>query len=301
VLDRLPVGVSVSVDAASAATYESIRVGSSWDVLQANLDRFQSRAEAHDTYLGLTFCLMVPNWREFFAFCRMADDRGLEAAVNTVRHPHHLSLYMLDADGLAEVVDGLDAIDRRSAEELGPSRRVWDRELERLRAQLDDRRAGASVPSVDTWRPNPDMVRPFNHGPDPEPTAVDDPPPVVVALSPRRDADASERRRLEAVGRDAARLRLDAAGTVVAAAGLHAALGVADDDVIGRHGEELPAVLGRHLDLAGPPLVVAAESDGDTTLRLPASDGDDVVVFTTPAGRDGADGTWVHLARASRR
>ncbi|HMQ27521.1 MAG TPA: radical SAM protein, partial [Acidimicrobiales bacterium] len=163
ILDRLPVGVSVSVDAATAETYESIRVGSSWATLQANLDRFQARAEAHGTYLGLTFCLMVPNWHEFFDFCRAADERGLEAAVNTVRHPHHLSLYMLDAAELGEVVAGLEELDRTRGDELAGSRTVWANELERLRAQLDDRRTGAAVPGVDTWRPNPDMVRPFNH------------------------------------------------------------------------------------------------------------------------------------------
>lgn len=302
ILDRLPVGVSVSVDAATAETYESIRIGSSWATLQANLDRFQARAEAHDTYLGVTFCLMVPNWHEFFDFCRAADDRGLEAAVNTVRHPHHLSLYQLDAGALAEVVDGLEATDRAHGGELGASRGVWSRELDRLRDQLTDRRAGTAVPGVDTWRPNPDMVRPFNHaedhghaGPEPGPGRG----AVAVAIGTRPDPATTERRRRAAVGDRAAALRLDAAGTIVAATGLADALGVPDDEVVGIHGEELTAVLGRTLDLAGGAEVERTE-DADTTLRIPAVDGDDVVVFATPA-TDGAGGTWVHLARTSRR
>ncbi len=303
ILDRLPVGVSVSVDAATAETYQSIRVGSSWATLQANLDRFQARAEANGTYLGLTFCLMVPNWHEFFAFCRAADDRGLEAAVNTVRHPHHLSLYQLDADALTEVVDALEATERARGGELGASREVWTRELDRLRDQLADRRAGAAVPGVDTWRPNPDMVRPFNHPtddggrrPDPEDR---EPGGVAVAIGARPDPAETDRRRRAAVGDRAAALRLDAGGTIVAATGLADALGVPDDDVIGRHGEELPSLLARTLPLAGGAAIEREEGD-DTTLRIPAADGDDVVVFATPV-TDAAGGTWVHLARASRR
>ncbi len=303
ILDRLPVGVSVSVDAATAETYESIRVGSSWATLQANLDRFQERAEAHGTYLGLTFCLMVPNWQEFFGFCRAADERGLEAAVNTVRHPHHLSLYMLDADDLAVVVDGLEATDRARGHELRGSRAVWDRELDRLRAQLADRRAGASVPGVDTWRPNPDMVRPFDHGGGEDggahPANAAAGGAVAVALGPRPDPGAVERRRRAAVGDQAAVLQLDAGGTIVEATGLADALGVPDHDVVGLHGDELTAALGRTVPLTGDAAVERTEGE-DTTLRIPAADGDDIVVFATPATGP-AGGTWVHLARASRR
>ena len=303
ILDRLPVGVSVSVDAATAETYESIRVGSSWATLQANLDRFQARAEARGTYLGLTFCLMVPNWHEFFDFCRSADERGLEAAVNTVRHPHHLSLYMLDAPALGEVVAGLEELDRTRGDELTDSRTVWANELERLRAQLDDRRAGAAVPGVDTWRPNPDMVRPFNHAGD-EPgsaahagTAAER--PAAVAIEARPDRDATERRRLAAVGGHAAVLRLDADGRVVDADGLEAALGVPDEVVLGLHGDDLTARLAEHLPLSGPAAVRATEGD-DTTLCIPAADGDDVYVFASPA-REPAGGTWVYVTLASRR
>ena len=305
ILDRLPVGVSVSVDAATAATYESIRVGSSWATLQANLDRFQARAAAHDTYLGLTYCLMVPNWQEFFAFCRTADDRGLEAAVNTVRHPHHLSIYMLEADALADVVDGLEATDRDHGHELAGSREVWARELERLRGHLADRRAGAEIRSVDTWRPNPDMVRPFNHH-DSDGNAGD----TAVTLARRRrspDEPSAEigadrdRRRRDAVGDRPARLRLDTTGRIIAEDGLQAALGIPGPDVVGTHGHELVTVLGRTLAVTGDP-EVESEEDGATRLRLAVADGDDIVVFATDAAADeqGPGGTWVYLARASR-
>lgn len=297
ILDGLPVGVSVSVDAATAATYESIRVGSSWDTLLTHLDRFHERAEAHGTYLGLTYCLMVPNWHEFFDFCRFADARGVEAAVNTVRHPHHLSLYMLEADALGEVVSTLEATDRERADQLGASRPVWERELERLRAQLIDRRSGASVPSVDTWRPNPDMVRPFNHD-----VEADVERPVTVTVGPRPGAAGTEARRRAAVGDRPARLRLDASGSIVAVDGLEEALGLEPATLIGVHGADLVDVLGRSIDLIGGPSVEADEG-GDQTLRIGGAGGDDLLVFATPAAADDHhdSGTWVYLARSSRR
>lgn len=314
ILDRLPVGVSVSVDAATAATYEAIRVGSSWETLQVNLGRFQERAEAHHTYLGLTYCLMVPNWHEFFDFCRMADDRGLEAAVNTVRHPHHLSLYMLDADALGEVVAGLERTDRDRADRLGPSREVWNRELERLQAQLVDRRSGTAVPGVDTWRDNPDMVRPFNHAGDPIQPEPEHTVPVSVAVSLKpggeRAPDAESaagvavttERRTAAVGAHPARLRIDASGVIVSADGTEDALGIDHGGLVGVHGNDLTAVLGRSIDLVGAP-VVERDEDGDQTLRIAAEDGDAIVVFATPASADAEHeaGTWVYLARTSRR
>ncbi len=302
ILDRLPVGVSVSVDAATARTYEAIRVGSSWTTLMTNLDRFQERAERRGTYLGLTFCLMVANWHEFFDFCLLADRRGLEAAVNTVRHPHHLSLYMLDAEELAVVVAGLEATQRARGETLGDARAVWERELDRLRAQLADRRSGASVPGVDTWRPNPDMVRPFNH-PDPEPSVVAPTPstPVTIDRDVRRREQTAARRRA-AVGDHPARLRLDSAGMILAGEGLEDSLGIPVADVVGLHGQAITDVLARHLAVLGPPEIEDEEGD-DTTLRIPVDGGDDVRVFATSAPADGAQdaGTWVYLARSSDR
>lgn len=313
ILARLRVGLSVSVDAATPATYEAIRVGSSWDTLMANLDRFQALAEARGTYLGLTFCLMVPNWHEFFDFCVMADRRGLEPAVNTVRHPHHLSLYMLDADALGEVVAGLEATDRSRGHELGASRPLWGRELDRLRAQLDDRRSGASVPGVDTWRPNPQMVRPFNH-PEHDATgaagtdatthdrAAEGPTGSPVTIGPRPDPSATEQRRRAAVGEHPARLLLDHTGVVVAGDGPLEAVGVPTEVFVGVHGDQLTEILGRTLELTGAP-ETETETGDDRTLRIRVVGGDDVSVFVTPAAADehhGA-GTWVYLARSSHR
>ncbi len=103
------------------------------------------------------------------------------------------------------------------------------------------------------------------------------------------------------MGDRAARLRLDTTGRIIAETGMEAALGVAGPDVVGAHGHELVSVLGRTIDVTGEP-TVETEVDGDTCLRLGVADGDDIMVFATPAAPDeqAPGGTWVYLARASR-
>ncbi|MCB1007210.1 MAG: radical SAM protein [Acidimicrobiales bacterium] len=161
VLDALPIDIAVSIDAATRATYESIREGASWDDLTRNLDLFAEKARQRGTWLSITFCLMTLNWHEFAEFCWMADDRGINCDVNTVMQPDHLSLFKLPAPELAEVVDGLDAIDAQHGARFGPSRRVWTAELDRLRRHLTDRSVGRTITNVDTHAPDTTMRSTF--------------------------------------------------------------------------------------------------------------------------------------------
>jgi MoaA/NifB/PqqE/SkfB family radical SAM enzyme len=139
ILDMLPVDVAVSVDGATAETYESIRQGSSWDTVQRNLDRFQEIAARKGTDVTITFCLMTANWHEFAAFCRMADARGIGCAVNTVSQPEHLTLYQMSVPALQEVLDGLEATEEAEGDSFSLSRATWEGVLDKLRTHLDDR------------------------------------------------------------------------------------------------------------------------------------------------------------------
>ena len=95
VLDNLTVSFAISMDGIRPDTVAAIRVGTSLDQVLTNLDRFQEYAETAGTYLGLTFCLMRQNWREFFEFLLFADRRDLPVFVNTVLTPRRFSLYRL--------------------------------------------------------------------------------------------------------------------------------------------------------------------------------------------------------------
>ncbi len=114
IIDLLPLEVAVSLDAATPEVYERTRIGSSWEQVQRNLDRFMDRCRD----VTVTFCLMRTNWQDFAAFCRQADDRGIGCAVNVVTEPGGMSLFTLPPDDLAEIVASLDAEDRRIGETL---------------------------------------------------------------------------------------------------------------------------------------------------------------------------------------
>jgi MoaA/NifB/PqqE/SkfB family radical SAM enzyme len=204
ILDMLPVDVAVSLDAATAATYESIRIGSSWDQVQDHLDRFQQRAAANDTDVTVTFCLMTSNWHEFGDFCRAADERGIGCAVNTVTEPAHLSLLKQPPDELHRIVDALEATDRRIGASLGRSARTWRDELRRLRSHLDSREHAERVTGIDQRRLNPEFPRPFAAAADT--AAAEDTGPATRVGVPTQELE----HLLADLGDDVRRLELDA-------------------------------------------------------------------------------------------
>lgn len=291
ILEMLPVDISVSLDAATAGTYEQIRVGSSWDTVRANLDRFIAVAQRRGTHVSITMCLMTLNWHEFADFCHLADDLGVSCDVNTVTQPTPFSLYHLPADELAVVVEGLEATDRRERETFGWSRSTWDGELERLRNHLADRRRGTAVMGIDVSQDRQVTVRPWDRGDEQREEAE-----AAARVDEERQAARAraEARRSAAVGADADCLVLDASGVVVDSA--PAVLGVDGSVLRGRRSEELMGIFGEHLS----PVTAIDHGPGeedDRTLAVRLADGRRIRVFTTPA-RDPDDGrgTEVHLA-----
>lgn len=145
-MDALPISIMVSVDGATPETYESIRVGASWDDVTRNIERFRSACKAKGTRFGLAHCLMVQNWHEFPDMVKWAASLGADLFVNTVDYPLEVSLFALPPDELREVVAGLEA--RES--DVRPLPRdwvaVWDGELERLRRHLADLDAEGATP-----------------------------------------------------------------------------------------------------------------------------------------------------------
>lgn len=154
ILSMLPVDVSVSLDAATAETYEAIRRGSSWEQVRANLDRFCEWGRRRETFVSVTFCLLTVNWHELGAFFALADSLGVDGTVNQVSQPAHLTLEGLDDDEFEHVVATLEAEDGRWAAELGQNRPMWDEQLTLLRVARERRRAApAPVPASVTEIP----------------------------------------------------------------------------------------------------------------------------------------------------
>lgn len=126
VLDKFPMAFTVSLDGASAESFERIRIGARFEEVVTNLDYFTATARSRGTSVSLAFCLSTESWRELPRVLEFGEDRALPVGVNLVTEPSRLSLWRAPAPLLAAVAetwtDQHDAVSRR----LELNRTVWD-------------------------------------------------------------------------------------------------------------------------------------------------------------------------------
>lgn len=126
----------VSVDGASARTFEAVRVGAGWEAVRARLDDLRALTRRTGADLSISHCLMVQNWWELPDLFRLAATLDADVWINTVLSPAECSLYALPAPRLAAVVAELER-DEAAVVALGERwAGVWRRELDRLRAAV---------------------------------------------------------------------------------------------------------------------------------------------------------------------
>jgi MoaA/NifB/PqqE/SkfB family radical SAM enzyme len=141
-VDELALNVVVSIDGASPETYEAIRVGASWDDVQANLRRFRAACDRHGKRLDLAHCLMVENWWELPELLTMAAELRAPVFVNTVLSPVSSSLHHLSPPELTHVVQVLESRQSEVARLGEPWIGTYRTELDRLRSSLADASRG---------------------------------------------------------------------------------------------------------------------------------------------------------------
>lgn len=137
ILDAIPMSFAVSIDAASKATYEKIRVNASYETILRHLKIFRDYTVERGTSLTLTFCLMRQNWHEFGDFCSFADRWNCPVWVNTVLEPPQFGLYTLQHEDLKSVVEAMDHQSGRLSSSLRRNRSAWFQEFERLRRKCE--------------------------------------------------------------------------------------------------------------------------------------------------------------------
>lgn len=150
VLHELPCNLSISVDGVTSATVERIRRNSRFDVLMANLRRFNAYAHG-DTgaaphlrarRLQLNYTVQRLNWRETADFFLLAEDLDATVWYALVHGPDHCSLLTLPVDELRHVVVALEAESARIEERLLRNRETWRELLRELRSRLEARGVG---------------------------------------------------------------------------------------------------------------------------------------------------------------
>lgn len=161
VLAALPISLSISVDGATKATAESIRINMDFDVVTANVERFLAYTRRRGTYFSLTYCLMRQNWHEFGAYLQYAERLGVEVFVNTVIDPVSCSLYTLPPAELAAIVARLEAEDsRQHCSQLPRNGGVWRTALETLRKSANARQQEGVQEVKDAHRVRAEQQRP---------------------------------------------------------------------------------------------------------------------------------------------
>lgn len=147
ILDSLPITLAVSMDGLTKETVESIRVNANHEDLMANFKRFHAYAKEKRTGIGLTYCLMRQNWREFGDFLLFADDWDCAVEVNTVRGPVHCSIYTLPDGEFSKIVSAMEKRDGELVARLNRNRGLWIETMDRLRNHRANPDAMAAVES----------------------------------------------------------------------------------------------------------------------------------------------------------
>lgn len=145
VLKHLPCSIVFSIDGATKATLEKIRVGARFEVLMEHARRFIEYTRERNTTFEFSFCLMRENWHEFGAFLEMAESHRVKVAVSTVVEPAPFSLYTLPPDDLHAIVDQLDRQTPAIVKRLSINREVWTSNVESLRRGANAARQAAAM------------------------------------------------------------------------------------------------------------------------------------------------------------
>ncbi|MCU1499832.1 MAG: hypothetical protein JWM47_3785 [Acidimicrobiales bacterium] len=219
ILASFDLNLCVSVDGITPETFELVRTGARHAEVMANLERFRAYAAERGTGVFLSFSMVRQNWFELGRVLSFAEERGIEVSVQTVIEPE-FGVQHLPTPELQAVVDAMEAegADLRPHLELNGD--AWDRQVLRLRAELDERRASIKRPQI--------MEPPSAaHGPRLQRTVLGVLGPAGPAGLVGRLATApADRRRLDAArrellrwteGRPLGEVVLDATGRIVTA------------------------------------------------------------------------------------
>lgn len=141
-LRDLRMHVALSIDGATAETYEAVRVGARYERVVTVRDRILAVAAETGAYVHLNYCLLRANWHEVGAFFAQADALDLDANVIPVHEPADHSLFTLDLAALDPIVAALEAEDGWRAGTLGRNRERWSAVVALLRQQRDLLAAG---------------------------------------------------------------------------------------------------------------------------------------------------------------
>jgi MoaA/NifB/PqqE/SkfB family radical SAM enzyme len=135
-LEALPFSIFISMDGFRKETIEKVRVNVRYEDLMENVARFRDYVRRRNTYFGLTYCFMRPNWSELADFCLFGDELDCSVFVNIVRRPSELSLHSMPLSDLQQIIEALEAQAACVLPKLKRNRAVFSDEISRLQDRL---------------------------------------------------------------------------------------------------------------------------------------------------------------------
>ncbi len=135
-LHSLCMTVAVSIDGATAATNDAIRLGSKFEDVTANRDRFLAATRSYGSAFCLNHCLMRDNWHELGDFLLDAERLDVGVHVIPVYYPSTKSLLTLPAEELDAVLRQLQDQGERVRPRLTRNAAAWDAAVGLVRSRL---------------------------------------------------------------------------------------------------------------------------------------------------------------------
>ncbi len=103
-LEKLKIGIVVSIDSVNPQNYENIRAGAKFDRMMENFQHFKRMAEKKKTYISIAACVMSNNWQDIPDIVRFANVQNVPVHFNIVWNPGHLSIRFLSYDEIENII-----------------------------------------------------------------------------------------------------------------------------------------------------------------------------------------------------
>lgn len=104
-LEKLNVGIVISLESLNRARYEQIRINASFDNLMESINFYIDYTKRKGTYLTFAVCPIQKNWMDIPDIMRFCNEHDINIHFNTVWSPETESLMYLTTEKLTEIID----------------------------------------------------------------------------------------------------------------------------------------------------------------------------------------------------
>ena len=106
-LEKLNIGIVVSLDSVNEQNYEKIRAGAKFERVMHHFSLFKQMSKRKKTYISIATCVMSNNWMDIPDVVRFANQQDVRIHFNIVWNPGHLSIRFLQYAEIEKIVQFL--------------------------------------------------------------------------------------------------------------------------------------------------------------------------------------------------